>query len=209
MKGTNKKMKKNTTLHSMLSHIARDAARPSEIDLWPAIQVSLAAGPTYSHAKELKMKANTSNIKVYRAAFIGVLILLLSLGMIFVLPQGRAWANTILRFFIPSGDKITLPTPRPVNLVGVTTGTAQPTLTPEFLWSPGFVNTCGEWAAPRCSVEQIREMVDFPVKEIAPLPKGMKYIEATGGPQGVTLVYQRDDPYSTLYGDARPINTRK
>lgn len=48
------------------------------------------------------MKSSATNSKRFRAAFIGALTLLLALGMIFVLPQGRAWANNILRFFTRS-----------------------------------------------------------------------------------------------------------
>lgn len=191
-------MNKNATLQSILSHLAQNAALPSEIDLWPTIRARLAAGKTFSQAKEPEMKAKHSNFQPNRAVFIGALTLLLALGLIFVLPQGRAWANNILRFFIPSSDQISLPTPQPVNLVGVTPGEVQSTLTPPPVWHPAFVNSCGEWVAPRCSVTQIQEMVSFPVKAIAALPEGMKFIGATGGPEGVTLVYHRDDPYTTL-----------
>lgn len=144
------------------------------------------------------MHTNNTQNKRYRLVVVSALTIILALVMLFSLPQGRAWAQDILRFFSRNADQIALPTPMPVNLVGVTPGVAQSTLMPTTVWHPPFYATCGDLLAPRCSFEQIREMVAFPVKEIADIPQGMQFIGATGGQDGVTLVYQRSDPYSVL-----------
>lgn len=146
------------------------------------------------------MKASTSNAKRLRAVSLSALTLLLVLGMIFILPQGQVWANNILRFFIPGSDQISLPTPQPVkiNPANLTPDAAQPTLTPIAARRPEFYAACGDIFAPRCSIEQIQKMVDFPVKGIADLPVGLQFLGGTGGPDGVSLYYWRDDPISSL-----------
>lgn len=198
-------MKKNTILQVMLIHLAQDAANSSEIDLWPTIQARIVAEKNTLQAKKLKINMNSLNSNRSNAIKVGALTLLLLLGMIFVLPQSRAWAKNILQFFLRIEDQTSMPTSLPVNLVGITPGVMQPTLTPVSVWKPVFVDTCGELFTPRCKVEQIQQMVSFPVKVIAVIPDGMQFIGTTGGPEGVTLVYRRDDPYSAILLMQSPI----
>ena len=123
-------------------------------------------------------------------------IFLIVLVAIFSLPQGRAWAQEILQYFIRESDQVTLPMPLPVNLVAVTPGVIQPTLTPANPPGQGmpFYDICGGISEPTCSGEQIRKMVEFPVKGISDLPEGMVFIGATGGPESVILIYRFGDP---------------
>lgn len=200
-------MKKNTTIQSILTHLAQDAALPNEIDIWPTLQARLAKEQNILQAKKSKMNTRRLDSNHNLAAITGALVLLLALGMIFVLPQGRVWAKNVLRFFLPTADQIPLPTSNPVNLIGITPGVLQPTLTPAPALRPAFIDSCGESYAPRCTLEQIRQMVNFPVKAIAVIPQGMQFIGATGGPDEVTLVYQRDDPYSFIMLIQSPLTT--
>ncbi len=193
-------MKKNSILQSMLTHLAEDAALPGEIDLWPTIQARLAAGKTISQIREPEMNTKHGKIMSYRLAAVGVLTLLLAFGIYLVVPQGRVWAQNILRFFTPTIDQKPLPTSQPIkiNLVNLTPGPVHPAMTPTAAWHPAFYSTCGDLAAPRCSIEQIQKMVDFPVKGIADLPQGMQFLGATGGPDGIFLVYWRNNPTSSV-----------
>ena len=96
--------------------------------------------------------------------------------------------------------KSILPTSLPVNLVGITPGTVQPTLTPITPQEQGFefYDFCGGLPEPSCSGDQIRDMVDFPIKGIADLSADMQFVGATGGPEAVTLVYQYGEPNSVV-----------
>ncbi len=191
-------MKKNKTLQSILTHLAQDAVHPSDIDLWPIIQAKLT---TKNNLQVKEPKVNISSLfsNRRRVAFISALTLLMVLGMIFTLPQGLTWAKNIMRFFIPTKDQMSIPTQYSVNLVEITPGVIQPTLTPTSSQKPAFVESCGDLFEAHCSVEQIQELVSFQVKSIAIVPEGMQFIGATGGPEGVTLIYQRNDPYSTIF----------
>lgn len=191
----------------MLNHLAEDAALPSEINLWPTIQVRLAMEKQFSQIREPKMNANIEKTKRYRLGAIGVLTLILVFGIILALPQGQAWAQSLLQFFIPTKDQITLPTPIPVNLVDVTPGASQPTLEPTASWHLAFSAVCGEFSSPQCSIEKIRQMVKFSVKGISNLPKGMLFIGATGGPEGIALVYHRSEPNSTIILMQSPVSS--
>ena len=91
-------MKKNETLHSMLTHIGQNAARPEEIDLWPSIQARLAAGNYRTQHGERTMQTNPVRKTYFRAAVIGALTILLALGLLLGLPQSRAWAQGIMHF---------------------------------------------------------------------------------------------------------------
>ena len=125
-------MNKNPTLQSMLTHLAEEAALPGEIDLWPGI------------AERLKLAGNNSNREIvsfdalndpqgqghparflrknrqFRLVVLSVLGLLVLAGLIFAVPQGRAWADELLHFFTRAGSDnlpvqswqlIPLPTP--------------------------------------------------------------------------------------------------
>lgn len=202
-------MKKNITLQSILTHLAQEAVRPSEIDLWPILQAKLTTKSNFQHRKEPNLKSISLLSNRKRVAFISALTLLAVLGMIFILPQGWAWAKNFIRFFLPTKDQIAIPTQNSVNLVEITPGVMQPTLTPASSWKPAFAETCGELFAPRCSVEQIQQLVSFQVKSIAVVPAGLQFIGATGGPEGVTLIYQRNDPYSIISLTQSPMLTEE
>jgi hypothetical protein len=101
----------------------------------------------------------------------------------------------MLRFFTRiGGNELILPTPEPVNLVGITPGISQPTQTPAAVRYPDFYETCGEV----CTLDQIRGMVKFPVKALADLPPEMAFIGATGDTNEVVLVYRRENPLSVI-----------
>ncbi len=198
IKGKCNLMKKNPALQSMLIHLAEEAALPNEIDLWPTIQVCLAEENIFSKQRKPEMNVNHTHKKRFRALAATMLTLLLVLGALFGLPQSRVWAQNILQFFIHSTNQIVLPTPIPINLVIVTPGVAQSTLTPAFVFQPASYDTCGNLPAPRCSIDQVSKLVDYPVKSFATLPEGMVFIGAIGGEEGITSVYRRANPENII-----------
>src|SRR5687768_15284326 len=56
-----------------------------------------------------------------------------------------------------------------------------------------FHEQCGIPIFPTCSVEQIRGMVDFEVKEIGAIPEEIYFVGSTGGPDFVELKYGYED----------------
>ena len=56
-----------------------------------------------------------------------------------------------------------------------------------------FHEQCGIAIFPKCSVEQIRGMVDFEVKEIGAIPESLYFVGSTGGPDFVELKYGYED----------------
>jgi hypothetical protein len=226
---------KHDTIRSMLTHLVEDATPPKGIDLWPAIQGRLIASKSFSQTKEPNMKndvynheegrkagmenagvsqpsiaknvkINNSHNKPMRPITASLIILLILAAIFFISPQGQAWAQTVLRFFKHAGNEQILPTPMPVQMVAVTPGVLQPTLTPTAIQNPAFFETCGDFHNQHCTLEQIQGMVDFPVKAIAIIPEGMTFVGATGGVDGITLAYKRDEPMTMLLLDQEPVS---
>lgn len=144
------------------------------------------------------MQTNPVRKKTYRFAAIGALTILLTLGILLGLPQGRAWAQNLFRFFTNTSDQMLLPTQPAVQLAEVTPGASPSAATPTTTWHPAFYATCGDIPTPRCSIMQIQSMVDFPVKGIANLPEDIAFLGATGGPEGIYLSYWGKDPAVSL-----------
>jgi hypothetical protein len=129
---------------------------------------------------------------------IALALAVLLVGIILVVtPGGRALAQNFLRFFTHNASNI-IPAPTEIPLLWVeqTPGVAAPTATP--FPGPAFSDECGNYPNPTCTVEQIRNKVDFPVKEIRIVPTPMNFIGATGGPDVVFILYSVLDHSSGL-----------
>ena len=134
------------------------------------------------------MKASTINSNCYRAVLISALTLLLALAMIFILPQGRAWANNILRFFTSSqSNTFLLPT--------------QNTTPPKITATPTFVMPalagCEDRSAPlsyRCAVGIAEAALGFDVRELPSVPEGFAFASASANPSQnlIQITYARD-----------------
>jgi hypothetical protein len=135
----------------------------------------------------------------FRFAITAALTVLVAFIILFATPQGRAWAQNTLRFFTRAESNTLPATPFPTAemiMVDVTPGafsTPEPTPTSNIQTLIPFFDACGGFDSPACTVEQIRSMVNFEVKELARIPAGMRLIGATGGPDGVTIHYRPDD----------------
>jgi hypothetical protein len=126
--------------------------------------------------------------RAFTTAAIGILTLALLTAFT---PQGRAFAQSLLRFFVRAENEVRLvPTLHP-TIVDAPANSPQPTLTSQFVVARlPFQDTCGSTISPACSPAQIREMVAFPIKELASLPEGWNLVGATGGPELVHIVYR-------------------
>jgi hypothetical protein len=182
----------NKNIQSILQDALEKEIPSSEVNLWQAVKTSLVAG------KQQGEKMNTTKPRrIPRAAF-ALLIIVLLLVLAFITPQGRAFAQNILRFFIRSeSDALAVPASEPVNWVDLTPGVPLPTKTP-LPPIAIFADECGDIGSPTCTVEQIRNKVDFTVKEPANIPEGLYFIGATGGPDNIYLLYYYENQSGSL-----------
>lgn len=201
-------------MRSMLKILTEQKAPAAKIDLWPAIQSRVQKSqPHPSRGTIMNTHPNSQPSQrpqrwQLKPAFLLASILLIS-ALFLLLPQGRALAQEFIHFFNRGGGvEQILPTPQPVVLVKVTPGSVQATLTPIATSTPQppFYGTCGDFGSPRCSLSQIRQMVNFPVKSISTETEGLTFEGATGGPENVTLKYQYGSPAALLIVNQGPRN---
>jgi hypothetical protein len=183
----------NKKIQSILQDALEKEIPSSKVNLWQAVKTSLVAG------KQQGEKMNTTKLRrISRAALITLMIVVL-LALALITPQGRAFAHSILQFFVRSqSDAIPMPTTQPMTWVDVTPGVPAATMTPLPAMAV-FANECGDIGSPTCTVEQIRSKVDFTVKEPGNLPEGLYFIGATGGPDSIQISYQYKDMSGSLY----------
>ena len=86
--------KKN--IQAILHHELEKEIPTSDVHLWQTVKSNLVAGKTFQQG----VKMNTMNSRrIPRAAFV-MLILIALLSLVFVTPQGQAFAQSVLRFFV-------------------------------------------------------------------------------------------------------------
>lgn len=140
------------------------------------------------------MKNDFSRTLTLRRIALTMLTIVVAFGILLATPQGRAWAQSILQFFTRTqGDTIPAPATPPIQWISPS-GTSRPTAVP--LPSPtgfAFSADCGHLPIQKCSIEQIRSMVDFNIKELGTIPDGLYFMGATGGPDMVIIGYDSAD----------------
>jgi hypothetical protein len=177
----------NKNIQSILQDALEEQFPSSQIQLWPAVEAGLVANKHSLFQRAEKMDSPKRQ-RLQRTAF-AILITAILLTIALITPQGRAFAQSILEFFVRTEtDSLPVPT-EPVNWVEMTPGVVHPTGTARPPMAV-FADDCGDFPEPACSVEQIREKVDFIVKELRNIPEGMYFIGATGGPDTVFLKYE-------------------
>lgn len=103
----------------------------------------------------------------------GLAVLMLTL-VFAATPQGYAVAQDVLQFFTRTESD----------------SYYEPVSDLTFEETTPFHEQCGIGIHPTCSVEEIRRMVDFEVKELGTLPGDLFFVGATGGPDFVDLKYE-------------------
>lgn len=187
----------NKNIRSILQDALEDTIPSSQVELWSAVKTSLVAGkhPLIQQGENM----NTNRLRRISRVTFAILTVVILLALAFITPQGRAFAQSILQFFIHSeSDVIPVPTEEPVTWVDVTPGIPLATTTPLPPLAI-FADECGDINSPTCSVEQIRNKVDFTIKELGKIPEGLYFVGATGGPDNIQLSYQSEDLSGGLY----------
>lgn len=135
------------------------------------------AGPATTRGLEKRLASAPWSTRVVNGRrsiqAIGLAVVMVSL--IFAsTPQGYAVAQDVLQFFtrIESDSYY------------------EPVSDLTFEETTPFHEQCGIPIRPTCSVEEIRSMVDFEVKELGTLPGDLYFVGATGGPDWVDLHYE-------------------
>jgi hypothetical protein len=161
-------------IQSLLEEALEQEIPSSKINLWPAVKAELAAGIHLEFRQGEKM----NTLKRPHTVFAALAVLAL-LVLAFVTPQGRAFAQDVLQFFTRTESDSYYSEPSDLT----------------FEETTPFHELCGISldSGNRCSVEQIRGMVDFEVKELGTIPDGMHFVGSTGGPEYVELKYDYAD----------------
>jgi hypothetical protein len=177
-----------TNIQTLLSGIAEEAIPSPEIDLWKGVRRHLESSESKFHKGETAMKPKFARSpKMYRFA-LTMLCVAIMLVLLAATPQGQALAQTVLQFFTRVTAPQSIPTPEQISWAQATAGvTPQPTSTPS---RPDFFAQCGGYEKSSCSVQQIRDLVDFEIKGLSAIPDEMVFTGANGGPETVWLDYQ-------------------
>jgi hypothetical protein len=127
----------------------------------------------------------------------GLTVVLVAVLLAFT-PQGRAWAQELLRFFTRSASDSLPYTPVPLAWSDGTSGVPAPTITPLPSQAP-FTAECGDFANASCSIDQVRSKVRFTVSQLGSIPAGLYFIGATGGPDRIFIKYEAEAHAGGVY----------
>ncbi len=187
---------KNHPLTPILHDLAEDGI-PAEVDYRAAVRARLETSKTHANQGAFSMKTSfTHPRRIAAIAFLAVLLLMAA--ALVSTPQGQAWAQTVLRFFTRSESNTHLiPTQDPLTLIEVSPAEETPAQAEQLIVTPTprpeallpFNDACGSLPYPRCTIEQIGKMVDFPVKGLAAIPEGMELTGASGGTENIIVMY--------------------
>lgn len=182
-------------MYSVLKNLTEDKAPASQINLLPAIQSRLQMSLSSQSKGIIMNKQTNSNSRRFTPAFIVLAIVLIGV-IFFSLPEGRTMAQEIMHFFTRGESNVMPgPTATPVKWVEQTPGVSAPTFTPQsvnMVVAP-FEASCGSYQEPHCSIDEIRNLVKYPIFALTQLPGDMFYAGATGGPDFVRISYQSPD----------------
>lgn len=173
-------------IHSMLHQLAEDEFRNRPIDLWPTLKESMKNSPD-SLSGDRKMKNSRFNWKKNKWALAAGIVTLL-LAFFFITPQGRVFAQDIVRFFTRMNDY-----QKPVPTLAATlhsqdqiaTLTPLPEGTNEEIAREG----CGTIIRPTCSMKEVQELISFDLIVFTQDPPGLDFVGAMPYEDGVLLQY--------------------
>lgn len=137
--------------------------------------------------------------RLVTAALVGLLALALFTA---ITPQGRAFAQGILQFFARTENNT-----RPVPTLALASNPAVPSQAPvSSIIGPRlpFEDDCGDIYSARCGMDEIRALVNFPVKGLRETAQDLVFSGATGGPEQVILLYHSDSVNGLLLVFAEP-----
>lgn len=182
-------------LSRVMGHLAKGLV-PGSVDLWPVIRERFESSKQHSIKGDLSMN-NPPNIqarsrlnKPLRLAGLSTLALLILAGLVYLTPQGQAWAQEALRFFTRSGSD-TLPiqswqlTPLP------TPGTPTP--------DPASILDVHQ------TVGEVEQLAGFKVLQPTRVPDVLSLVGASYQPDHtIARVFYRDPDSNSLVLEQEP-----
>lgn len=100
---------KNINPQSMLLHIAEEDIPANKIDIWPGLQKTLLERKPHTQQGGSPMSKTIQPKRYQFALFVG-LVAILTLAFLLLTPQGKAFAQQILGYFVPT-DRLARPVP--------------------------------------------------------------------------------------------------
>jgi hypothetical protein len=187
-------------MHSVLKNLTENKAPASQINLLSAVQSRIQMSPSIQSKGTIMSKQGNSNSRTLKPAFIVIAILMIVV-IFFSVPEGRTLAQEVMHFFTRGETNVMPgPTATPVKWVEQTPGVAAATATPitpkETPIKSDLEAECGTVNDPLCSVDKIRELVDYPVYALPDLPDEMYFAGVTGKSDFVVLIYKSPETYT-------------
>jgi hypothetical protein len=161
-------------IHAVLKDVLEKEIPPSQIELWPAVKDNLVAGKHQSAQQGEKMNTPKTE-RVPRFAFAIVMIVAL-LAVALATPQGRTFAQSVLRFFTRS-ENTTFPL-QPSQIAVREPNPSAPTAMPP---------------APLISVAEAEAQVGFDAAELPSVPDGFNYLGARISGNAINMEYETQD----------------
>jgi len=167
-------------LNSLFEQLAQDQRAAADTDLWPAIRRTLV-----QDRNNLQGEKNMPTQPTWRPArawaAVTVTLALLA-GFFTVIPLGRAWAQDILRFFVPQeGNALIVSEPAPAPLVEAASESV-PQVAPEAV-------SCLDSPFPSCSLDEAQQHIGFAIAFPAELPADFTFEGAKVLDEGVLLAF--------------------
>jgi len=161
-------------IRSVLQDALEEEIPSSQVKLWPAVKASLVAG---KH-KPVQQGEGMNTTKSHRipGLALATLTIVALLTVAFVTPQGRAFAQDVLQFFMRAEDT-TLPL-QPSQIVTSEPDPSAPTAEPPM---------------PVISVTEAEAQVGFGVAELPFVPDGFNYLGARLYGNDVNIEYEAQD----------------
>jgi len=155
------------TIQSILRDALENEIPPDEIKLWPAVKADLVAGEQQGE------KMNITRPRLLSKAVIATLMVIALLIAAFLTPPGRAFAQTVFRFFTRAESK-------------------ERSLPPEQVPSSEEAQAIStvEAPAPFISVSDAERLAGFDAKELPSTPKGFEIVGAMAIEGNISIQYQ-------------------
>jgi hypothetical protein len=168
---------------------------PKEVDLWPAIERKLLAERRFPSGATSFRHMLAEQARRFRLGFVGLLIVLALVIFIGFTTPGQTFAQAVIWFFSQAASD-TLPAPTSEAPAWVEVG-PDGALLGQLPTVSAIEQLCDE-DIENCLPINLQNVVDFPLKELSSLPDSLTYIDASGDPEDLSLVYKSDDDEDML-----------
>jgi len=151
----------NNNLNSILSDLAENAKPAAKIDLFPGLKKSLAAGEGQSR----KGKSIMNRTTIFHRATFGALTVLVAFTIFFISPQGKTFAQALLKYLTTVSQRSLPPVPTTVPVPTFTLKTGlipQPTISSDHQNCVGTISPISSTFI--CQLQEAQAKLGFVVK---------------------------------------------